>query len=80
MWTVTADCYYGYSTYTLSGKQFINNNWYNRVLNRDSSAHSHCSPPIYLNSTVLFDTLFIRQDSALKKIWIYDSTSNTDKM
>jgi hypothetical protein len=74
------NCYYGYSSYKMSGKQFINSNWYNRILYHDSSAHWQCSPPIYFGSTVINDTFYVRQDSNLKTVWIYDTNSNTDKV
>lgn len=78
--SVSSDCYYEYSTYTMWDKQMINNTWYNKILIYDSSAHWECLPPNYLGSTITTDTLFIRQDSSLKKVWIYDSVSSSDKI
>lgn len=78
--TVSADCYDGYSTYTMWGKQMINNIWYNKILVYDSAEHYHCQPPNYLGTTITTDTLFIRQDSSLKKVWFYDSASSSDKI
>jgi hypothetical protein len=64
--------YFNGSTYQLSGKILINGNWYSRMLRHEEN----CEPPSsfcvcgQLNNEHI-DTLYIRQDTILKKVWQY---------
>jgi hypothetical protein len=75
------DCTYGYSTYMMSEKQLIQGNLYNKILVHDSAYTTPCTPPSPNHSISISNSeLFIRQDSNLKIVWIYDSVSHTDKI
>jgi hypothetical protein len=76
----TGYCYYGHTTYIMNGKQTINNKVYNKIIVIDSTKIYQCLYPIYVGSSGSISKIFIRQDTNLKIVWIYDSISNSDKV
>lgn len=74
------DCYLGYSIYIMKGTQLINGQLYHIIVSRDSIRHEKCTPPIHIGLTIIYDTLYIRQDSNLKVVWLYDASVNGDKV
>jgi len=73
-------CYYGHTTYIMNGKQTINNKVYNKIIVIDSTKKYQCLYPIYVGSSGSISKIFIRQDTNLKIVWIYDSISNSDRV
>jgi hypothetical protein len=65
-------------TYQLNGKVLINGNLYSRMLTHNQ----YCTPPPgmcicgQLPGTI--DTFYIRQDTATRKVWLYNQSTNSD--
>jgi hypothetical protein len=74
------ECGHGSMTYLLDGNISINGNIYNRLLHYDTLSVLYCMFGNYWYSRLDTVTYYIRQDSVQKKVWIYDSTSNSDKI
>jgi hypothetical protein len=73
--------YNGSATYQLDGKVLINGNWYSKMLHYEP----HCqavSTSCLCESFVSLDTTtkYIRQDTAQKKVWLYNSSLNSDEI
>ena len=69
----TLPSYTNFATYQLSGHVLINGITYGRLLHFETIV-DNCSPDTTIDTT----TYFIRQDTSLKKVWLYDSATNSD--
>jgi hypothetical protein len=67
------------ATYQLTDNVFINGNWYNRMLHYEEHCHTHMTmclcDSVYSTDTA---TYYIRQDTTLKKVWLYYPPTNSD--
>ena len=62
-----------HSTYQISGQTLIGGILYNRLLHYEITT-DQCTADTLIDTT----TYYIRQDTALKKVWMYDSSINGD--
>jgi hypothetical protein len=67
------------ATWQLNGKVLIDGNWYSRLLHYETLGYlaGFCIP-----SSTFFDstTFYIRQDTVLKKVWMYWPPSHSDTL